>query len=212
MSLLKPAVHTAFAAAPVVAAPPVPATDGDSDDRDLVVRAVAGDHVAEALIYRRHAKALANLAARLTGSRADAEDIVQETFTAALEHLSELRDPAALRSWLTRIAVSHSQRRLRRRRQLRWLGLDRGGEDLGLDALASPDASPETRCELSRVAAVLAGAPEPERVAWTLHRVEGETLESAASLCGCSLATVKRRVAAVEARLAKRLNPPESAR
>lgn len=203
---------TAFAVAPAVVAPPAPAADGEQDDRDLVARAVAGDHVAEAQIYRRHARALGNLAARLTGSRVDAEDVVQETFAVALERLGDLRDPAALRAWLTRIAVSRAQRRLRRRRLLRWLGLDRGGDDLALDALASPDASPEQRCELALVAAALAGAPEPERVAWTLHRVEGETLESAASLCGCSLATVKRRVAAVEARLAKRLNPPESAR
>jgi DNA-directed RNA polymerase specialized sigma24 family protein len=37
--------------------------------------------------------------------------------------------------------------------------------------------------------------------------VEGETLEAAAAACGCSLATVKRRIAAVEARLDRHLEP-----
>ena len=57
------------------------------DDAALVARALAGDRVAEAQLYRRHARVIANVAARLLGSRADAEDIVQETFVIALENL-----------------------------------------------------------------------------------------------------------------------------
>lgn len=177
------------------------------DDASLVARALAGDRVAEAQIYRRHARALANVAARLTGSRADAEDIVQETFVIALEHLRDLRDPSSLRAWLTRVAVTRAQRRLRRRKVLRWLGLDRTEADLPLDAMASHDASPEVRAELSRVAAALDRCEPEGRVAWTLHRVEAETLEATAEACGCSLATVKRRIAAVEAALARDLSP-----
>jgi RNA polymerase sigma-70 factor (ECF subfamily) len=175
------------------------------DDADLVGRALLGDRTAEALIYRRHARAIAGLAARLSGSRSDAEDIVQETFVRALEHLRDLRDPSALRPWLTRIAVTCAQRRLRRKKFLGWLGVGAGDEDLAFDALAAHDASPEVRAELARVASVLSRTPEAERVAWVLHRVEGETLESVAEACECSLATAKRRIAAVEARLEKHL-------
>lgn len=177
------------------------------DDASLVLRARSGDGVAEAMIYRRHARMLAGLAARLTSSRADAEDIVQETFVTALPRLGELREPAALRAWLSRITVSLAQKRLRRRRLLRWLGLDRTEADLPLDAMAAPSCSPEQRAELTRIAAILADCPTPERVAWTLHRVEGETLDDTAAACGCSLATVKRRIAAVEHRLDKHLEP-----
>jgi RNA polymerase sigma-70 factor (ECF subfamily) len=175
------------------------------DDADLVGRALLGDRTAEALIYRRHARAIAGLAARLSGSRSDAEDIVQETFVRALEHLRDLRDPNALRPWLTRIAVTCAQRRLRRKKFLGWFGVGAGDEDLAFDALVAPDASPEVRAELARVASVLSCSPESERVAWVLHRVEGETLESVAEACECSLATAKRRIAAVEARLEKHL-------
>jgi len=177
------------------------------DDAVLVARALAGDSLAEAQIYRRHARALGNLAARLLGSRADAEDVVQETFVTALERLGDLRDPARLRPWLTRVTVSLAQKRLRKRRLLRWLGLDRTESDLPLDALACDAMPADRRAELSRVAALLDTLPAPARVAWTLHRVEGETLEAAAAACGCSLATVKRRIAAVEARLDRHLEP-----
>jgi RNA polymerase sigma-70 factor (ECF subfamily) len=174
-----------------------------AEDATLVACALRGDRVAEAQIYRRHARALGNLAARLLGSRTDAEDVVQETFVTALERLGDLRDPACLRPWLTRITVTLAQKRLRRRRLLRWLGLDRTESDLPLDAMADEAMPVDRRAELARIAAVLETVPAPERVAWTLHRVEGETLETVAATCGCSLATVKRRIAAVEARLGR---------
>jgi RNA polymerase sigma-70 factor (ECF subfamily) len=189
---------------PTPEAAPTSAEGGE--DAALVARALGGDRVAEAQIYRRHARALGNRAARLLGSRADAEDVVQETFVTALERLGDLRDPARLRPWLTRVTVTLAQKRLRKRRLLRWLGLDRTESDLPLDAMADDAMPADRRAELARVAAVLERAPAPDRVAWTLHRVEGETLEAAAAACGCSLATVKRRIAAVEARLG-RLEP-----
>ncbi|MBI5517568.1 MAG: RNA polymerase sigma factor [Deltaproteobacteria bacterium] len=195
---------TSVLAVPLATDTPCPDTD-DRDDAPLVARALRGDHQAEAMIYRRHARFIGNLAARLCGARADAEDITQDTFAQALEHLHELRDPSALKPWLARIAVRQAQRRLRRRRLLRWLGLEGPHPDRGLDTLAATDSSPECREALGQIEAVLSRRPAGERVAWTLHRVEGETLEAVAEVCGCSLATVKRRVAAVEARLDRTL-------
>jgi RNA polymerase sigma-70 factor (ECF subfamily) len=106
-----------------------------------------------------------------------------------------------------RVTVSLAQKRLRKRRLLRWLGLDRTESDLSLDTLATDAMPADRRAELTRIAAILETLPAPDRVAWTLHRVEGETLEAAAAACGCSLATVKRRIAAVEARLDRHLEP-----
>ena len=44
------------------------------------------------------------------------------------------------------------------------------------------------------------------RVAWTLNYVEGETLEEVARLCGCSLATAKRRIAAAQRFIEEKLS------
>jgi RNA polymerase sigma-70 factor (ECF subfamily) len=43
--------------------------------------------------------------------------------------------------------------------------------------------------------------PTEQRIAWALRHVEGEALEDVARACACSLATVKRRIAAVEEQL-----------
>lgn len=66
----------------------------------------------------------------MTGDPAAAEDLAQDVFTAAWQHLDTLRDPAAARSWLFAIAANAARRHLRRRSRFGWLPL----EALALDA------------------------------------------------------------------------------
>jgi RNA polymerase sigma-70 factor (ECF subfamily) len=179
-------------------------------DLDLVDRAQGGDRWAEEMIYRRHVPYVGWLVIRLMGRQDDAEDVVQEIFATALEQLRTLRDGAALRAWLTQIAVSRAGRRLQRRRLMRLVGLDRGADDATLAALVSNDCSPEIRAELGLIADLLARLPGKVRIAWMLHCVEGLTLEEVAEACRCSLATTKRRIVVAEVRLQKFVAPPPS--
>jgi RNA polymerase sigma-70 factor (ECF subfamily) len=174
---------------------------GGADDATLVARALGGDRWAEEAIYRRHVRTITGLALRLLRNRAEMEDVVQDTFVAAFEHLGALRDGAALRGWLAQIAVSQVRRRLRRRRLLGLLGLDRTVEDATLEALASPGLLGEARAELGALDRLLATLPDEQRIAWMLRHVEGDELEDVALACACSLATVKRRIAAADARV-----------
>jgi RNA polymerase sigma-70 factor (ECF subfamily) len=168
-------------------------------DEVLVGRALEGDRAAEEAIYRRHANAVANLAARMLRSRADAEDVLQETFAIALDRLDQVRDPAALKGWLLGIATSQVRRRFRRRKLLDVLGFDRNADDATLERCASDDADPETRLELAKLERVLSGVSFEPRLAWMLRHVEGHTLPEIAAALGCSLATAKRRLAEADA-------------
>ena len=196
--------HVAAAEPPAGPAPSsrvVALPAGGGDDATLVSRAVGGDRWAEEAIYRRHMRPIANLVLRLLRNRAEMDDAVQDTFVAAFEHLGALRDGAALRAWLAQIAVSQVRRRLRRRRLLGLLGLDRTVEDATLEALASAGQPAEARAELGALDRLLATLPDEQRIAWMLRHVEGEELEDVARACSCSLATVKRRIAAADARV-----------
>jgi RNA polymerase sigma-70 factor (ECF subfamily) len=169
-------------------------------DADLVARATAGDRGAEEAIYRRHAAYLSGMVMRMLANPSDAEDAIQDTFLLALEQLPHLRDPAALRPWLAQIAVSQVRRRLRKRRLLRMLGLDRS-EEAALASIAAPDADPDVRADLAAISRVLATLPVEQRIAWSLRYVEGETLENVARACQCSLATIKRRLTTAHERV-----------
>jgi RNA polymerase sigma-70 factor, ECF subfamily len=169
-----------------------------SSDAQLVKRAIEGDRWGREMLYRRHAAYLLAIAARLLGNRGDGEEVVQDTFVTAFEQLATLREPAALRGWLAQITVSLVRRRLRRGRLMRVLGLDRGADDATLAALAAPDTGADQRAELALVDRVLGTVNTNVRIAWMLRFVEGLELAEVASACGCSLATVKRRIAAAE--------------
>jgi RNA polymerase sigma-70 factor (ECF subfamily) len=67
--------------------------------------------------------------------------------------------------------------------------------------LASPDASPEVHAELAKLDRVLATIPANQQIAWMLRYVEGQMLEDVAQACNCSLATIKRRITAADARI-----------
>ena len=168
-------------------------------DEELVRRALAGDRWGREMLYRRHAGSLLAMTVRLLANRGEAEEVVQDTFVTAFEQLGTLREPGAVRGWLGQIAVNLVRRRLRRGRLMRFLGLDRGADDATLEALADPGVSTDQRAELALVDRLLRGMKPALRLAWMLRRVEGLELGEVASLCECSLATVKRRIAEADA-------------
>jgi RNA polymerase sigma-70 factor (ECF subfamily) len=179
---------------------PTPDAVGDAE---LVSRALQGDRWGRDMMYRRHAHYLLAVSTRLLSNRSEAEEVVQDTYVVGFEQLHNLRNPAALRAWLAQIAISLVRRRLRRARLLRILGLDRSPDDATLAALAAPHLRPEDRAELALVDRMLDRMPTDLRIAWMLRRVEGLALAEVASACARSLATVKRRVAAADALVAR---------
>jgi RNA polymerase sigma-70 factor (ECF subfamily) len=91
------------------------------------------------------------------------------------------------------VTVRVARRRLRARRVRLFFGLERSIE---YERAVDPRAAPDECALLAKVYRVLEGVPAEKRIAWSLHRIEGEPLERVAELCGCSLATAKRRIAA----------------
>lgn len=180
----------------------LPTADAVSD-AELVARALVGDRWSRDVLYRRHVRYLLAIATRLLASRGEGEEVVQDTFVVAFEKLETLRDPAALRPWLARITVTLVQRRMRKDRLLRFLGLDRGLDDATLDSLAASTLRPDDRAELALADRVLRRLPTKKRIAWMLRRVEGLPLGEVASACDCSLATVKRQIADADVEMAR---------
>lgn len=182
----------------------MPASDQHAD-AELVRRALARDAGAAEALFHRHVESVGSITLRLLRHRADAEEAAQDALARAFERLGDLREPAEFGRWVRSIAINEC----RRRRRAAWwrrvgssLGLvDARGGELTLDAMASPSCPPEARQALAAIDLALRELPEGHRDAWTLHVVEGLTLPEAAEACGCSLATVKRWIAAVDERV-----------
>ncbi len=139
------------------------------------------------------------LAFRLLGKDADLDEVVQDAFVEALSSLDSLRDPSAFRSWLGTIVV-HRARLHIRRRVASAVGL---GKPDGVDVDLLVDAgTPDLALELSEARTCIAALGPEERTALLLYRVEGYTLPEVAAEMRLSLATVKRRLASADEKLA----------
>jgi RNA polymerase sigma-70 factor (ECF subfamily) len=182
------------------------------DATELVLRARAGDRWALEALYRDHVADVTRVAVFLLGRSSDVDDVIQDAFVRAFAQLPSLRETSAFGGWLARITANEARSRLRRRRLLSRLGLDRGEEDVPLDQFLSDGATPDERAEIARAARTLAQLAPDERVAWTLRHVEGWSLDETADALGVSLATVKRRLQHAEEQVRRAVDAPAEGR
>jgi RNA polymerase sigma-70 factor (ECF subfamily) len=94
-------------------------------------------------------------------------------------------------------------RRLRMLALWSWMDLD---DETHWDEIAADDAGPDERRLIAHVYRALDRVPIRDRVAWVLRHVEGEGLQQVAELCGCSLATAKRRIARAQEKISAALS------
>jgi RNA polymerase sigma-70 factor (ECF subfamily) len=162
---------------------------GDASDADLVAAAVVGDRAAFEALLRRHYDRVHGLAWRLTGSRADADDIAQDVCCALVEKLPSYRGEAKFTTWLARITVNACHDFRRRRRS--FVGL---AERLGV--LAGPASGPDGRDAYDAVWLKSAVARLKPALRDTVVLVAGEQLThaEAAAILGVSENTVSWRM------------------
>ena len=167
------------------------------DDVALVSALVRGDPAARAELFDRHASHAQRVLARVLGHDAELADLLHEVFARVLAQIESLEDPAALKWWLTTIAVFTAREHIRRRMRGRWLRFF-ASEDLPDLPVAGADE--EVRESLRRTYAVLDRLGVDDRIAFSLRFIEGLDFAEVAAACGVSLNTIKRRLARAEKR------------
>ena len=171
--------------------PPSNRTDAENAaESALVARCRRGDAAAFEVIYRRHAPRVFSLACRMTGSRADGEDLLQEIFLQAHRKLGSFKGDSAIGTWLYRLALNHCLDYVRSRQAK----MSKVTETLDAEASFQPTARRETpiaRMDLERAVARL---PEGCREAFVLHDVEGFDHKEVGRLLGIAEGTSKSQV------------------
>ena len=141
------------------------ASPASADDEAALLRgARRGDQDAFCRLYDLHARSVHALAWRLTGDRALAEDIVQDTFLRMLGHLRGLQAGRPVRPWLRQVAARLAIDRLRRR----WREQPESATTEPASTSVAPDAWGEAMGLLNRL------SPQARALVW-LHQMEGWT-------------------------------------
>ena len=166
-----------------------------ASDEDLARAAAQGDGAAFASLLDRHYDRLFRLCFRLTGARAEAEDLVQDICAALPAKLRAFRGKSRLTTWLWRVAVNAAHDRRRRRATFA-----RASEGWGDWEIARQEAIAEGRERTDWLLAALARLPEDLRdtLALVLDEV---THAEAGAILGVSEGTVSWRVSEAKKRL-----------
>jgi RNA polymerase sigma-70 factor (ECF subfamily) len=157
-------------------------------------------------LVEEHYLALYRYAYRLSGSSADAEDLTQEAFCKAQQHLAQLRDPSRSKPWLFSILRNAYLHRVREERQHPCLSLDGVGE--------LPERPPEPLPEIDPdlLQQALNDLPEAFRTPIILYYFEDFTYRDIAEQMELPLGTVMSRLARAKAHLRSQLSAEPSRR
>lgn len=162
---------------------------------------VQGEAWAADELFRRFAPLVASVLVNALGQRPELPDLVNDVFVMALRDVERVKAAHALKAWLTSVAVNVCRVFLRGQRRRWWL------------RFFAPDALPDTAAPAAEAGPeaavvhatyeVLGSLPAEERLALSLHYLEGLSLAEVAEAMRVSLATAKRRLQAARLRFEK---------
>lgn len=177
------------------------------DEWGLVERLRAGDAVALESVMERHAGRLYRVALGITRSRADAEEVVQDTLLALARKIDTFEGRSALGSWLYRVAINGALIKRRGRRGAVEVSLEEHLPTFRADGhregarewvMADWSQTPEDELLAGEAREMLGQAidalPDHYRAVLVLRDVEELTSEQAAEALGESVASVKSRL------------------
>ena len=182
------------------------------DELSLVQKSRAGDDRAFSDLVRRYERKIFRLAKHITQSDEDAEDVLQETFLKAYEHLDEFQGNSKFYTWIVRIAVNESLMKLRKRKTDRTVSLDESidtGEETVVREIAVWEDNPEQRYSQDELRDILEKAIDSLRPAFrtvfVLRDVEELSTEETAAALSLSIPAVKSRLLRARLQLREKL-------
>lgn len=173
-----------------------------STDMDLVEKARGGDPSAFHELVDRYAGSLFGLAVSLSGNAADAEDMLQETFTGAFRGLGAFEGRSSVKTWLTRILI--------RQRARHWRSTHRGKaatlsiEDAPDSSVATPSSHAATDARIDVTAAIKSLSPDHREVI-ALREIQGLSYDEIADILEIPRGTVESRLFRARRELQERL-------
>lgn len=172
---------------------------------ELLADLVARRPAAERWLLETQARRVERILMRVLGDARVIEDLAQEVFVRVFARVAEVREAEALSSFVASVAVFVAREALRKKRRHRWLAFFASEDVPEVPTTDDPDAKEA----LGTFYRVLDQLDPDERVAFVLRFVEGMELRDVALACGCSLATVKRRIDRGSARFVERCRGDE---
>jgi RNA polymerase sigma-70 factor, ECF subfamily len=183
------------------------------DEAAVVAQARLGDPKAFSELLRRYDRKVFRLALHITQNREDAEDVLQEAFLKAYEHLDQFQGQSKFYTWIVRIAVNQALMKLRKRKSDRSVSLDETidtGEDNVGREIAAWDENPEQQYSREELNGILSSAVDGlapiYRAVFVLRDIDELSTEETAEVLDLSVPAVKSRLLRARLQLRDKLS------
>ncbi len=160
------------------------------EDLELAARCVAGDRSAQRALFARERQRIHRTLFRIVGSSTHLDDLIQDAFVEVFRSLASFRGESSLATWIERCTVRVAFAHFRRKSSVPRL------EPVHDIAAGAPSAEQRVmHREAARRLYTLLDRLEPaQRIAFTLHKLDGKPLQQVATLMDASLVATKVRV------------------
>jgi len=167
-------------------------------DEEVVRRVRAGETGLFEVVMRRYNQRLYRVARAILRDDAEAEDVTQQAYVNAYQHLDQFASRATFSTWLTKIAVHEALARARRRDRFKEQeAVDEWDGDT-MDALTSPAPDPERQAFAGELRALIESAiealPAHYRAVFVMREVEGMSTAESAECLDITEETAKTRL------------------
>jgi len=185
-----------------------PAAMAELKDEEVVARVLSGETPLFEVLMRRYNQRLYRMSRMILRDDAEAEDVMQDAYVRAYEHLDQFAGKAAFSTWLTRIAIHEALARKRRRgRQDELDALPQSGESMPMMKSSAPSSETSTATAQTRemLEQAIETLPETYRSVVVMREVEEMSVAETAASLGVTEAVVKTRLHRAHAMLRKEL-------
>ena len=177
-------------------------------DEAVVERVLAGDTALYEVVMRRYNTRLYRVARSILKNDGEAEDVMQDAYVRAFQHLGQFAGRAKFSTWLTRIAVHEALARVHKARRFEdWDDMNENQQnEIGATPLRSNPESETAAVEMSKILEqAIESLPEVYRAVVMMRDVEDMTTAETAECLSLSEENVKIRLHRAHGMLRKEL-------
>jgi RNA polymerase sigma-70 factor (ECF subfamily) len=166
-------------------------------ESSLIASCLKGNRLAQHRLYTRYCDAMYNVAYRMLGNIAEAEDALQESFIDVFSKLDTFREESSLGAWIKRIVINHCLN-VFKKRKLQVEELNEKYADVPDEDFNDDD---DVQYEVSKVKAAIMKLPDGYRQVLTLYLIEGYDHAEIAGILGIQETGSKSQFSRAKAKL-----------
>jgi RNA polymerase sigma-70 factor (ECF subfamily) len=181
------------------------------DERTLVEQLKKGDEAAFKEIVSTWQNMVYNTALGIVQNAEDAEDIAQETFVQVYQSISSFKGESKFSTWLYRITITKALDHERRKKRKKRFGFVKSlfGEDNQVVVhppdFNHPGVTMDNKENAATLFKAIAELPENQKVAFTLHKVDGLSYQEVSEVMQTSVSSVESLMHRARTNLKKKL-------